>query len=106
MSFRSQKMIYSGSKKAKISTWAWFAMAMIMLFCGSNVIYITIHDFMNNVATWKSNYVYIRSDHPYIFWIYNLFHSFIGLFCIFLTILFSSAGYKQLKINSRNTSYK
>ncbi len=94
------------SQNTKIPTWAWFAMTALMLLVGIILSHTAVHDFMNNVATGRSNQVYIRADHPYAFWAYNVVN-FLGVNLGFsLAIIFSWAGYKQLRSTPHSTIVK
>lgn len=96
----------SNLQKTKIPTWAWFAMTTIMLLMGIILSHMAVHDFMNNIATGRSNHVYIRAEHPYAFWTYNIVNFLGGILGFILALLFSWAGYKQLKTNSHTTIEK
>lgn len=99
-------LFFPNSQKTKIPTWAWFAMTAIMLLMGIILSHMAVHDFMNNVATGRSNHVYIRAEHPYAFWVYNIVNFLGGIFGFSLAILFSRAGYKQVRSNLRTTIEK
>lgn len=99
-------LFFPNSLKTKIPTWAWFAMTAIMLLMGILLSHMAVHGFMNNVATGRSNHVYIRAEHPYAFWAYNTAQFIGGILGFSLAILFSWAGYKQLTSNSHTTLEK
>jgi hypothetical protein len=99
-------LFFPNSQKTKIPTWAWFAMTATMLLMGIILSLMAVHDLMNNVATGKSHHMYIRAEHPYAFWAYNIAHFIGGIFGFCLAILLSWAGYKQLTSNSRTTLEK
>ncbi|MDA8413849.1 MAG: hypothetical protein M0023_08675 [Desulfobacteraceae bacterium] len=83
-----------------IPTWAWFAAAAIMILIGIVQSHMAVHGFMNDVAIGRSNHVYIRAEHPYNFWVYNISHIFCGILGFILAIFSSWSGYKKIKFKA------
>lgn len=93
-------------KPVPVPTWAWFAMAALMILMGVFSFRTGVHDFFNGIAHARSNRLITRADSPIGFWLYNILHLLIGVFGLLFALFCVWGGNKQRKDPSSPIGFK